>query len=350
MPTKEKKLSYALIHWYNRSARDLPWRRTKDPYLVWVSEIILQQTTVDQGLPYYNRFIERFPDIQVLARAKSETVMKLWEGLGYYSRARNLHFTAKYVYLELGGLFPDNYDGLLALKGIGPYTAAAIASFCFDLPHAVVDGNVLRVITRLYGLQLSIDEKEGKNEVQKRAALLLSFQQPAVFNQAIMELGALVCSYKQPDCSNCPWKKDCKAYGKDEISRLPIRTKKIKKRNRYFHFYVLEHQGQVLVQKRIAKDIWRDLHQFPLLEMEKDTFSNEKRPPEWIMPKEATLLSSTQGKQSLTHQKIEANFFHYRVPNKMSQHQMFWVQHESLLGLSWPKLIRNFIEESLHIG
>ena len=350
MPTKEKKLSSALIHWYNKSARDLPWRRTIDPYLIWISEIILQQTTVDQGLPYYTRFIDRFPDIQALAQAKPDTVMKLWEGLGYYSRARNLHYTAKYVYSELGGLFPDSYDGLLTLRGIGPYTAAAIASFCYNLPHAVVDGNVLRVITRLYGLQLSIDEKEGKNEVQKRAARLLSFQQPAVFNQAIMELGALVCSYKNPDCSNCPWKKDCKAYGKDEISRLPIRTKKIKKRTRYFHFYIIEYKGQFLVEKRLAKDIWRDLHQFPLLEMAKETFSNEKRPLEWILPKEAIFLSATQGKQTLTHQKIEAKFFHYRVPKKRSQERMFWVQYKSLLGHSWPKLIRNFIEESLLIG
>jgi len=265
-----------LTNWYSNNKRDLPWRNTKNPYHIWLSEIILQQTQVKQGLPYYDAFIKQYPTVFDLANASEEEVLKLWQGLGYYSRARNLHTTAKHVAFELNGNFPDNYKGLIKLKGIGDYTASAIASIAFNQVNAVVDGNVYRVLSRYFGIKTPINSTDGIKEFKKLASNLIDKKQPATFNQAIMEFGATQCKPKNPDCVLCPLNESCIALQKDMIEFLPVKLKKTKVKTRFFNFLVcIDNNKNTLLEKRTSKGIWQNLYQFPLIESHKSLSSEE---------------------------------------------------------------------------
>ncbi|PRP67634.1 A/G-specific adenine glycosylase [Nonlabens agnitus] len=258
--------SNKLISWYQLHKRDLPWRHTSDPYFIWLSEIILQQTRVNQGLPYYLRFVEAFPSVQDLAAAPQEDVLKLWQGLGYYSRARNLHTAAVQV-VDNGDTFPNNYKELLKLKGIGDYTAAAIASFAYNEPVAVVDGNVYRVLSRIFGISTPINSTDGIKEFKKLAQELIDPKHPASHNQAIMEFGAMQCVPKNPDCNICPFQKDCVAFQDERITELPVKIKKTKVLNLHHHYMVtVTPSGKTILQERPQSGIWAGLYEFPFVE------------------------------------------------------------------------------------
>ncbi len=253
--------------WYSSNKRDLPWRQAKDPYYIWLSEIILQQTQVVQGLPYYNAFTNQFPTVFKLAEANEAKVLKLWQGLGYYSRARNLHTTAKYIANELKGEFPNNYKGLLKLKGVGDYTASAIASICFNEAAAVVDGNVYRVLSRYFGIDTPINSSKGAKTFKTLAQKLIDKKDPAQFNQAIMEFGAVQCKPKNPNCGTCPFKDSCFAFSKNKIGDLPVKIKAAKVKKKHFNFMVfISEDGKTILEKREGKGIWQNLFQFPLVE------------------------------------------------------------------------------------
>ncbi len=263
-------LSNRLTYWYLQNKRDLPWRKTHEPYQIWLSEIMLQQTRIEQGLPYYKKFISAYPTVFDLANAPQDEVMKLWQGLGYYSRARNLHETAKYVAFELNGVFPDTYKGLLGLKGVGDYTASAIASFCFGEPVAVVDGNVYRVLSRIFGIDTPINSTTGIKEFKELARELLDKKDPATFNQAIMEFGALHCKPQNPLCATCPFNDKCLALKDNRIKELPVKLKKTKLKKRYFNYLVFDlNEEHTILEQRSGKGIWNGLYQFPLVESEK---------------------------------------------------------------------------------
>jgi A/G-specific adenine glycosylase len=265
-----------LIIWYSIHKRELPWRETKNPYDIWLSEIILQQTQVKQGLPYYEAFIKKYPTVFDLAKASEESVLKLWQGLGYYSRARNLHATAKYVALELNGEFPDNYKALIKLKGIGDYTASAIASIAFNEVAAVVDGNVYRVLARYFGIDTPINSTLGIKEFKQLASSLIDEQHPATYNQAIMDFGAQQCKPKNPDCTICPINTSCAALQKNLVDVLPVKLKKTKVTTKYFNFLVcIDKNKNILFEKRVGKGIWQNLYQFPLIETEKSLSVDE---------------------------------------------------------------------------
>ncbi|MFI8377584.1 A/G-specific adenine glycosylase [Leeuwenhoekiella sp. NPDC079379] len=263
--------SKKLIDWYLQNKRALPWRSTSDPYYIWLSEIILQQTRVEQGTPYYFKFISSYPDVKSLADADEDAVLKLWQGLGYYSRARNLHATAKKVAYELGGVFPSTYTDIIKLKGVGDYTASAIASICFNEVRAVVDGNVYRVLSRIYGIDTPIDSTSGKKEFKELAQKLIDIKDPATFNQAVMEFGATQCKPKNPYCLHCPFQTDCVAFQQGRIDKLPYKEGKTKVRDRFFNYVILITQDRkTVLSKREEKGIWQGLYDFPLLESTKD--------------------------------------------------------------------------------
>lgn len=255
-----------LIHWYTENKRLLPWRETTDPYRIWISEVILQQTRVVQGLAYFNRFMERFPDVQSLAEAAEDEVMLYWQGLGYYSRARNLHAAAKEIMARFGGVFPDRHEEVLSLKGIGEYTAAAICSFAWKQPFAVVDGNVYRVLSRVFGIDTPIDSVGGKKEFSELATILLDKQRPDLYNQAIMDFGAIQCSPKQPNCLYCPLRDRCVAFSSGLVDRLPVKEGKTVVKPRYFNYFHIHTQGVNLLKRREDKDIWQNLYEYPLIE------------------------------------------------------------------------------------
>ena len=261
-------ISKELTGWYNDNKRDLPWRDISDPYRIWISEIILQQTRVNQGLGYYNRFIERFPNVAMLAEADEDSVLKYWQGLGYYTRARNLHKAARQIMTEFNGIFPTEYNNIVKLSGIGEYTAAAISSFAFDEPYAVVDGNVYRVLSRLFGIQTPIDSSAGKKEFALLAQDLLSKSHPGLHNQAVMEFGALQCVPVAPDCGICPLQSVCMAFENNSVSILPVKSQKKKPTNRYFNYLFIRCAENTYLQKRIVKDVWQNLFEFPLIESE----------------------------------------------------------------------------------
>ena len=277
-------ISNTLSSWYLVNKRELPWRDISDPYLIWISEIILQQTRVNQGMSYYLRFIERFPTVADLALSDEDEVLKYWQGLGYYSRARNLHKAARQVMTNFGGIFPFEHADVLKLAGVGDYTAAAICSFAYDQPFAVVDGNVYRVLSRLFGIETPIDSGTGKKEFAGLAQELISKSDPGIHNQSIMEFGALQCVPVSPDCAACPLQLNCRAYELSIVDKLPIKSKKTKVTNRYFNYFFIELGGKTYLQKRIAKDVWQNLFEFPLVEadslltveelMETDGFKN----------------------------------------------------------------------------
>ena len=256
-----------LISWYLENKRDLPWRATKDPYKIWLSEIILQQTRVQQGKPYYFKFISSFPDVFSLADASEEEVLKLWQGLGYYSRARNLLATARHVAFDLNGEFPGSRDGLLKLKGIGDYTASAIASICFNEPAAAVDGNVYRMLSRIFGIATPTNSAAGIKEFKELAQKLIDKDDPANFNQATIEFGAELCKPRQPLCHSCPFSEQCVAFNQQRIAELPVKLKKQKVKKRYFNYIVyISEENETILRRRDGKGIWQGLYQFPLVE------------------------------------------------------------------------------------
>ncbi|MBV5343686.1 A/G-specific adenine glycosylase, partial [bacterium] len=265
----QHNISKALTNWYNQNKRELPWRDITDPYRIWISEIILQQTRVNQGMRYYLRFVERFPDVKTLAVAEEDEVLKYWQGLGYYSRARNIHKTAKIITEKHKGIFPKNHSDILLLKGIGEYTAAAICSFAYNQPYAVVDGNVFRVLSRVFGIETPIDSTSGKKEFTQLAEKLLDKKEPGLHNQSIMEFGALQCVPVQPDCGVCPLQTVCKAYSLNMADKLPVKATKTKVRERFFNYFYIEYQDKIFIQKRSEKDIWQNLYELPLVESDK---------------------------------------------------------------------------------
>src|SRR5690349_13382057 len=259
--------SEKLIAWNKETnKRSMPWKGEKDPYKIWLSEIILQQTRVDQGLSYYNAFITSFPTVHDLANAPEEKVFKLWEGLGYYTRCKNLIASAKKISFDCDGTFPDTYETILELKGVGPYTAAAIASFAFNLPYAVVDGNVQRVLSRYFGINTPVDTTAGKKLYQDLAVSLLDVPEPGIYNQAIMDFGAIVCKPQNPLCSQCPQQEDCQAFNLGSVKDLPVKGKKLTRKHRWFYYFMIEKPGTTFIRKRTASDIWQNLHEFILHE------------------------------------------------------------------------------------
>ena len=308
------KFTSKLMHWYRESARVLPWRNSDDPYKIWLSEVILQQTRVAQGTPYYIKFTERFPDVRSLANAPEDEVMKLWQGLGYYSRARNLMKCAKAVVELHNAKFPADYDQLLALPGIGPYTAAAISSAAFNLPHAVVDGNVIRVLSRIHAIEIPVDSSEGRKLIDAMADQHLDKADPGSYNQAIMDLGAGICSPRNPDCELCPVSAFCMAREKNITDRLPVKAGKTKVRKRYFNYLDINNKGQTYLKRRSEGDIWTGLYDFPMIESEIETEAHLlKRSDEWkkiFGEAEADLISvSPLIKHVLSHQIIYARFY-----------------------------------------
>jgi len=270
--------SEIILDWYAENKRELPWRGTKNPYLIWLSEIMLQQTRVAQGTPYYLKFVENFPTVEDLASASEEEVLKLWQGLGYYSRARNLHATAKIVTNDFDGVFPKNYDELLKLKGVGDYTASAIASICYDEPRAVVDGNVFRVLARYFGVEIPINDTDGPKYFKRLATKVMDSNNIRDYNQGIMEFGSLQCAPKSPECNRCPLNESCVALQKNKVAELPIKINKTKIRKRYFNYIVvLSSENKTVLRQRIGKGIWQNLWEFPLMESEKEVQMEEVR-------------------------------------------------------------------------
>jgi len=343
-----------LLDWFAQNHRPLPWKNEDDPYLIWLSEIILQQTRVEQGRPYYEKFKNRFPTVHDLAAASEDEVLKLWEGLGYYSRARNLHFTAKFIADELDGVFPSTYKNIKSLKGVGPYTAAAIASFAYNLPHAVVDGNVYRVLARFFGIETPTDTTAGKKEFARLASRLLDQAQPGRYNQALMDFGATQCTPKAPTCGSCPLQSECTAFREGTIQKLPIKSKKLKKRSRYFYYLLFHHQGEVLLQRREEKDIWQGLYEFPLIEQEQ--FIKKKGSiflhPTWraIVGEQDFSVEkiSKPFKQTLSHQHIIATFWEIELTNPfpISTEKAFAVPRKKLSDFAFPRIIDWYLQDN----
>ena len=345
-----KTFTQKLFRWYSLYKRNLPWIGSNDPYKVWLSEVILQQTRVEQGLSYYQKFVKKYPDIQQLANAPHDEVMKMWEGLGYYSRARNMHSTAKQVVEELNSSFPDTYEGLIQLKGIGQYTAHAILSYAYKKPFAVVDGNVLRVLARYFGIREPIDTPKGKTLIQQHADSLLDKKEPDVFNQAMMDFGALICKPRQPDCENCPLQKSCAGYQQELTDILPVKSKKIKRQTRYLHFFVFRAGEKILVEQRIANDIWKNLYQFPVIETTKNVSSKSLMESEdyqaFRIKNPLPVITSPIFKQQLTHQQLICRLYIFDLKSidKIKRSGVKQVTFTQLKQLAFPGVIRDFLK------
>jgi A/G-specific adenine glycosylase len=345
----KKKFASLLLKWNkDKNKRQMPWKGEKDPYKIWLSEIILQQTRVDQGLAYYNNFVKTFPDVHKLARAPDARVFKLWEGLGYYTRCRNLIATARYISKELNGNFPDSYEAIKALKGIGPYTASAISSFAFNLPHAVVDGNVFRVLARVFGIATAVDSTEGKNIFTALANELLDKKRPGLYNQAIMDFGAVICKPATPLCLHCVFKKDCFAFLHNKINALPVKENKINIRKRWFYYLVLEYKDQIALQQRAGKDIWQDLYQFPLLEFAKESDRKKilkQAEKKKLLPEKNYELTSVSPlfKQQLSHQLIAGQFIKIKLKRKPpGKNDWLWIMKNKAGKYAFPQFINQY--------
>lgn len=343
-----------LAQWFERHQRELPWRSYPAPYYVWLSEVILQQTRVNQGLDYFNRFVERWPSLPDLAAANEEEVLKLWQGLGYYSRARNLHKCAKEVVRLYGGELPGDYNLLVKLPGIGPYTAAAIASIAFGKPHAVVDGNVYRVLSRLYDIDLPINSDAGAKAFAHLADELLDRDHPGRHNQALMELGALQCTPQNPECPTCPLRDHCLALGHGTVQERPVKEKKLKVRTRYFNYLVINAKdGRVYLRKRGDHDIWRNLYDFPCVESDRpldiDEIVNEAGRDGLLQGRDFQILRvSPQHIHKLTHQTIVATFIEIKFFDFLpviQENELLLVSKNDLGSYPVPKLIENYLKE-----
>lgn len=353
--TQVIKKSYAiftinLMEWHRTfNKRTMPWKGEKDAYKIWISEIILQQTRVKQGVAYYNRFLENFPNLYSLATAEDGSVFKVWEGLGYYTRCRNVLHTSRYIQRELNGKFPDNYDDILKLKGIGPYTAAAIASFAYGLPHAVVDGNVFRVLSRFFGETIPIDSTEGIKFFTTLADKVLYKQDPASYNQAIMDFGATVCKPQIAECSKCMLQPNCVAYKRGWVNKLPVKEKKLKRSNRWFYYFVFSINDEVLVSKRTGKDIWQSLYEFYLYEADNPIQWNDASIALWLTEqlgiKHYKLKHiSANFSQQLTHQNLKGQFILIQLPTLHKSLKHFKrVKSVDLSSYAFPKFIHQYL-------
>ena len=345
--------THLLLKWNkNSNHRPMPWKGELDPYKIWLSEIILQQTRVEQGWDYYEKFVKKYPTIFKLANAKDEQVFKLWEGLGYYNRCRNLLHTARYIVDKYEGIFPNTYEALLALKGIGPYTASAIASFAFNLPHAVVDGNVFRVFSRFYGIATAIDTKEGVQLFNKIAFENLDKKKAGLYNQALMDFGATICKPMAPLCHSCVMQKTCVAFNSNQINVLPIKLKQIQKRKRYFDFFIFNYQNNWLLQKRGNEDIWAGLYQFYLVENNsllpvKHDYLQQVLQNQLALKNKEVISSmvSAPVHQLLTHQQLTIRFIEVALKSKPAVFsKAIWVPKTKLRNYPFPKVIIDFLK------
>lgn len=341
-----------LMDWNRKfNRRAMPWKGEKDPYKIWVSEIILQQTRVEQGWNYYLRFIAAFPTVQDLAAAAESSVFKLWEGLGYYSRCKNMIAAARKIAEEYNGYFPDKYEQILNLPGVGPYTAAAIASFAFNLPYAVVDGNVQRVVARIEGIDIPVDSARGKAWVNRLAYEWLDKKAPGLYNQAMMDFGAVICKPKSPDCSACIMQKHCRAFQTNRAALLPVREKKIVKKSRWFYYFIITCKNRVYIRKRSAKDIWQNLHEFFLVEesraLANPQWQNLPQVKPWFMQSDAKIVGiSDVYTQQLTHQTVHGRFIEVKL-NKAPKlgNEYKAVLYRELEQYALPKLMITYLQE-----
>ena len=332
--------SNKLIEWYNLNKRDLPWRLTKDPFKIWVSEIILQQTRIEQGIKYYHRFLRKYPDIPSLAKTTDKELLKIWEGLGYYSRALNMFKTAKIVLKKYNGIFPSTYSELIDLPGIGDYTASAISSICADEVQPVVDGNVLRFLSRLYKIDLPIDSAKTKTYFKNLGFELIKDVKPGDFNQAMMDFGSTVCKPRKSDCKHCMFSSNCKAYNSNSVMSYPFKKKKIKIKHRYLNYVVvISDDNKTRINKRDDSGIWKNLYEFPLIETETETSANEiikKLDIDFLKLKEVK-----KTKHKLSHQLLHIKFFTFKVGNTFDD----YISIESLSKYPFPRPINKFISE-----
>ena len=338
-----------IMHWHHTlNKRKMPWKGEKDPYKIWLSEIILQQTRVEQGTGYYLRFIKEFPTVQKLASAGDDAVFKLWEGLGYYSRCKNLLVSARQIAFEEGGIFPPDYNSILKMKGVGPYTAAAIASFAYNLPHAVADGNVLRLLARYYCVKIPIDNNEGKKFFSGLAQSLLDKKAPGTYNQAIMDYGAVICKPKLPLCNVCILKSNCKAFQKDMVAHLPVKINRLVKKQRRFYFIIAEFDNNIYVRKRTGKDIWQNLWEFLLFETEADKTVEDLLHSPLFLKTFSEMYKvkyiSDHFKQQLTHQSIEGIFIYITLAGPLKIENYSAVKKKDLAKLAFPRMVTNFFE------
>ncbi len=339
-----------IFNWYIKNKRDLPWRQTNNPYYIWISEIILQQTRVEQGTAYYLRFIEKFPTVEKLAAANEDEVLKIWQGLGYYSRARNMHSAARQIIESYNGKFPENYDEIRSLKGIGAYTAAAVSSIAFNLPYPAVDGNVYRVLSRYFGITVPVDTGKGKNEFYHVATELISDKNPGFHNQAFMEFGALQCIPKSPNCKMCPVVQTCFAFQNKMVNQLPVKSKKAKQKDRFFYYFFIEVGNSTFLEKRTGNDIWQNLYQFPLFESEKElrdeeALQNENFP---ILNSCSYTIKNITGtkKHVLSHQIIYARLIHVQLNDCTCLNGNFiQVNKKDISTFAVPRLVELFLHE-----
>ncbi|MBS1626612.1 MAG: A/G-specific adenine glycosylase [Bacteroidetes bacterium] len=348
------KFTAKLMLWHEtQNKRVMPWKEEKDPYKIWLSEIILQQTRVEQGWNYYEKFIEKYPTVFYLANAKDEDVFKLWEGLGYYNRCKNLLFTARLIVKNYNGKFPETYNEIVALKGVGPYTAAAIASFAYNLPYAVIDGNVFRVLARYFEIDIAIDTTPGKKKFIALANEVLDKQNAGKYNQAIMDFGATVCKPIKPLCSHCVLQKNCLAYNSGCVNKLPIKQKIITKKHRYLYYFLFECKNTILVQKRMGKDIWQYLYEIYLLECAEQQQWNKETIHQWLkeqlsINKAVIEQISPIITQQLTHQQIKAQIIKIsiqKIPVVLQKYQ--WKKVVELKQLAFPKILNDYFQDNL---
>ncbi len=333
--------------------RDLPWKKDNNPYFIWISEIILQQTRVQQGIPYFKRFVERFPSLNILAEASEDEVIKLWQGLGYYSRARNLHATAKEIKANYSSQFPEDFSELIKLKGIGNYTAAAISSFAFNKPYAVVDGNVYRVLSRYFALEENYHSSKGKSFYQNLAQTLIDHNNPGRYNQAIMDFGALVCKPQSPLCHECSIKIHCKAYARKAIANYPLTKTKTKKKQRFFNYFVIEDDhNQLILRRRNKEDIWKSLFDFPGLESSIDSILTHQEIKRFVLEEFnikqfSSMVSSKEYKQTLSHQIIQSKFFHLKIQQHFEQQTPYVLTNtKKLINFAFPKTIDCYLRDN----
>lgn len=349
---KDLEISRLLREWYQLYKRELPWRNSSDPYIIWISEIILQQTRVVQGMDYFLRFTERFPNVQSLAKADEDEVLKYWQGLGYYSRARNLHTAAKDIVSRFGGIFPQKYEDVISLKGVGEYTAAAIVSFAWNQPYPVVDGNVFRVLSRLFAIDIPIDTTNGKKAFTELAESLLNPKYAGLHNQAIMELGALQCVPQNPDCGVCPLKERCLAYNSGKVHNYPIKQNKTKTRNRYFHYLYIIYKGKTWLSRRKGKDIWEGLYEFPLIETEQTMNFVELQKTKQFqsffkgIENMNVSIDLANVKHVLSHQILYATFYRIEIEQETKALQSFLsISINDIEKYAVPRLVHIYLEK-----
>lgn len=344
--------SKEITDWYFNNKRDLPWRNTRDPYKIWLSEIILQQTKVEQGLPYYLKFCDTFPTIKDLANADEQTVLKLWQGLGYYSRARNLHFTSKQIIKNHNGTFPKTYKEIIALKGVGEYTAAAISSFAYNLPYAVVDGNVFRVLSRYFGIKTAINSGKGKKIFNELAQNLLDENSPDIHNQAIMEFGAIQCKPKNPNCNECCLKDNCIAMNENIQSTLPYKIKSAKTKQLYIEYFYMQFDSGTFIKKRVESGIWKNLYEFPNLEFSSkqtdNTIINEIVKNKWINKGKFKIEAISQEYiHLLSHRKIHARIWKIRCDEKPNVQKWNSIVLSQFNNYPMSKLMESLLKSSI---